>query len=175
MEGQFVWGEVAKKQEESLQRFVPAPSCGLLVARETGRESGEFEKAKRNSYDSDFREGQVKPKTELFGLRASGLIRFVNFDREFLEVPSGISGDTHTLLPDPHLSAVKQRNLRNHLINENLTQKVSCTLSLKHFPSHPQGKTVHSKCGHCGHHTPWLPPGAVISVGRPCPTLINCG
>ncbi|KAI4564150.1 hypothetical protein MJT46_009948 [Ovis ammon polii x Ovis aries] len=94
---------------------------------------------------------------------------------EFLEVPSGISGDTHTLLPDPHLSAVKQRNLRNHLINENLTQKVSCTLSLKHFPSHPQGKTVHSKCGHCGHHTPWLPPGAVISVGRPCPTLINCG
>lgn len=40
---------------------------------------------------------------------------------------------------------VSCRNLRNHLINENLTQKVSCTLSLKHFPSHPQGKTVHSK------------------------------
>ncbi|KAI4580765.1 hypothetical protein MJG53_010307 [Ovis ammon polii x Ovis aries] len=85
--------------------------------------------------------------------------------REFLEVPSGISGDTHTLLPDPHLSAVKQRNLRNHLINENLTQKVSCTLSLKHFPSHPQGKTVHSKCGHCGHHTPWLPPEMNITLG----------
>lgn len=31
------------------------------------------------------------------------------YPRKFLEVPSGISGDTHMLLPDPHLSAVKQR------------------------------------------------------------------
>ncbi|KAI4537778.1 hypothetical protein MG293_012641 [Ovis ammon polii] len=171
------------------RRFVPAPSCGLLVARETGRESGEFEKAKHNSYDSDFREGQVKgDKPGSAFMRYNGAICSHSkgqastqaicvadhqdealmlhipvtpaensmillcaklscslYPREFLEVPSGISGDTHTLLPDPHLSAVKQRNLRNHLINENLTQKVSCTLSLKHFPSHPQGKTVHSK------------------------------
>lgn len=27
-----------------LQKICAAPSCGLLVARETGRESGEFEK-----------------------------------------------------------------------------------------------------------------------------------